>query len=157
MSNVKPIPPGFTTVTPSITLQDTAKAIEFYKKALGATEVMSMPGPDGRIMHAEIKIGDAHIMMNDEVMGVRSAQSLGGSPISFYLYVEDADAAFRRAIAAGGKQIVPVTDMFWGDRMGNFEDPFGHRWTIATHVKDVTPEEMKQGQDDFMKQMAGAK
>jgi len=157
MANVKPIPQGYTTVTPSITLKDTSKAIEFYKNALGATEKMRMPGPDGRIMHAEIQIGNSNIMMNDEVMGSRSAQTIGGSPVSFYLYVENADTAFQKAISAGGKQIMPVTDMFWGDRMGNFEDPFGHRWTIAMHVKDVTPEEMKRGQEEFMKQMAGAK
>jgi uncharacterized glyoxalase superfamily protein PhnB len=157
MASVKPIPQGYSTVTPSITLKDAPKAIEFYKKALGATEVMRMPGPDGKIMHAEIKIGDAHIMMNDEVMGSRSAQTIGGSPISFYLYVEDAEAAFQRAISAGGEQIMPVTEMFWGDRMGSFKDPFGYHWTIATRVKEVTPDEMKRGQAEFMKQMAAAR
>jgi uncharacterized glyoxalase superfamily protein PhnB len=96
-------------------------------------------------------------MMNDEVMGSRSAQTIGGSPVSFYLYVEKVDAAFQKAIAAGGKEIMPVTDMFWGDRMGSFEDPFGLRWTLASHVKDMTPDEMMKGQAEFMKQMAGAK
>ena len=124
MASAQPIPQGYTTVTPSITLNDAPKAIEFYKKALGATERMRMPGPDGKIMHAEIQIGNAIIMMNDE---------------------------------AGGKQLMPVTDMFWGDRMGYFEDPFGYTWNVATHVKDVTPEEMKKGQEEFMKQMAGAR
>jgi len=157
MSNVKPIPPGYTTATPSITLDDAPKAIEFYKKALGATERMRMLGSDGKIMHAEIQIGNSFIMMNDECMGQRSAKSIGASPISFYLYVEDADAAFKKAVSAGGKQIMPITDMFWGDRMGSFEDPFGIHWTIATHVKDVTPEEMKRGQEAFMKEMVGAK
>ena len=157
MANVKPIPQGYTTVTPSITVNDASKAIEFYKKALGATERMRMPDPEGRIMHAEVQVGNAIIMMNDEVMNQRSARSLGGSPISFYLYVEDVDAAFPKAISAGGKQIAPVTNMFWGDRMGHFEDPFGIQWTIATHIKDVTPEEMEAGREEFMKQMAGSR
>jgi uncharacterized glyoxalase superfamily protein PhnB len=157
MGNVKAIPQGYTTVTPSMTVKDAPKVIEFYKKAFGATERMRMPGPDGKIMHAEIQIGNSIIMMNDEVMGSRSAQTLGGCPISFYLYFDNADAAFQKAMAAGGKQFMPVTDMFWGDRMGTIEDPFGHKWTIAQHVKDVTPEDMKRGQEEFMKQMAGAK
>jgi uncharacterized glyoxalase superfamily protein PhnB len=157
MANVKPIPPGYTTVTPSITLSDAPKAIEFYKKALGATERMRMPGPDGKIMHAEIQVGNAIIMMNDECMGQRSAKSIGGSPVSFYLYFENADTAFQKAIAAGGKQIAPLTDMFWGDRMGCIEDPFGIQWTIATRMKEVAPEDLKRGQEEFMKQMAGAK
>lgn len=157
MANVKAIPQGYTTLTPSITVSDAPKAIEFYKKALGATERMRMEGPDKKILHAEIQIGTAILMLNDEVMGSRSAKSLGGSPAAFYLYVEDADAAFQRALAAGAKQIMPVTEMFWGDRLGHFEDPFGYQWDVATHVKDVTPEEMKKGQEQFMKQMAGAR
>jgi PhnB protein len=157
MANVKPIPQGYTTVTPSITLNDAAKAIEFYKKALGATERMRMTGPDGKIMHAEIQIGNALIMLNDECFGQRSPKSLGSSPASFYLYVEDSDAAFKKALAAGAKELMPLTDMFWGDRTGHFEDPFGYTWNVATHVKDVTPEEMKKGQAEFMKQMAGAR
>ena len=157
MASVKPIPPGYTTVTPSITFSDTPKAIEFYKKALGATERSRIPGPDGKIMHAEIQVGNSIIMMNDEVMGQRSAKSIGGTPISFYLYVEDTDAAFKKALAAGGKEVAPITDMFWGDRMGAFEDPFGIHWTIATRVKEVSRDEMVRGQEEFMKQMAGAK
>jgi uncharacterized glyoxalase superfamily protein PhnB len=156
MANVKAVPQGYTTVTPSITVKDAPKVIEFYKKAFGATERMRMPGPDGKIMHAEIQIGNSLIMMNDEVMGSRSAQTLGGSPVSFYIYVEDADAAFKKAIAAGAKEQYALTNMFWGDRMGSVEDPFGLKWTIAQHIKDVSPEEMKKGQADFMKQMAGA-
>ncbi len=156
MASAKAIPPGYTTVTPSMTVKDAPKVIEFYKKAFGATERMRMPGPDGKIMHAEIQIGNSIIMMNDEVMGSRSAQTVGGSPISFYVYVEDADAAFKKAIAAGAKQQYALTDMFWGDRMGTLEDPFGHKWTIAQHVKDVSPEEMKKGQEEFMKQMASS-
>jgi len=156
MANVKAIPPGYTNVTPSMTVKDAPKVIEFYKKAFDAKEHMRMPGPDGKIMHAEIQIGNAIIMMNDEVMGSRSAQTLGGSPISFYLYVEDANAAFKKAIAAGAKEQFPLTDMFWGDKMGTLEDPFGYKWTIAQHIKDVSPEEMKKGQEQFMKQMASA-
>ncbi len=156
MASVKAIPQGYTTVTPSMTVKDAPKVIDFYKKAFDAKEHMRMPGPDGKIMHAEIQIGNAIIMMNDEVMGSRSAQTLGGCPISFYVYVEDADAAFKKAIAAGAKQTYPITEMFWGDKMGTLEDPFGHKWTIAQHVKDVTPEQMKKGQEEFMKQMAGS-
>lgn len=158
MASVKPIPPGYTTITPSITVSDAARAIEFYKKAFGAVAKGRFDGPDGKIVHAEIQIGNAILMLNDEVMGMRSPQTLGGSPSSFYLYFEDADAAFKKAIAAGGKQITPMTDMFWGDRLGNFEDPFGYKWNVATHIKDVTPEEMKKGGEEFMKkQMAGAR
>ncbi len=156
MANVKAIPQGYTTVTPSMTVKDAPKVIEFYKKAFGAIEKARMPGPDGKIMHAEIQIGNSIIMMNDEIMGSRSAQTLGGSPISFYVYVENADEAFKKAIAAGAKQQFPLTHMFWGDRMGTLEDPFGYKWTIAQHVKDVSPEEMKKGSEEFMKQMAGA-
>lgn len=157
MATPNPIPQGYTTVTPSITLGDTRKALEFYKKVFGAEERMMMPGPDGKIMHAEVQIGSSVVMMNDECMGQRSAKSIGGSPISFYLYFEDADAIFQKAIAGGGKAIMPVTDMFWGDKMGKFEDPFGVEWTVATHVKDLTPEEIMKGQEEFMKQFAGAK
>jgi len=156
MPNVKAVPPGYTTVTPSITVKDAPKVIEFYKKAFGATECARMAGPDGKIVHAEIQIGTSIIMMNDEIMGSRSAQTIGGSPVSFYVYVEDADAAFKKAIAAGAKQQYELTNMFWGDRMGALEDPFGIKWTIAQHIKDVSPEQMKKGSEEFMKQMAGA-
>ena len=115
-------------------------------------------GPDRKIMHTEIQIGDASVMVNDEVMGCRSPHSYGGSPVTFYLYFEDADAAFKKAIAAGAKSLMPVTDMFWGDRMGNVEDPFGYRWNIATRTKEMTPEQIKKAGEEFMKkQMAGAR
>jgi uncharacterized glyoxalase superfamily protein PhnB len=158
MASVKPIPQGYTTVTPSITVSDAARAIEFYKKALGAKERDRFEGPDKRIMHAEIQIGTAIVMLHDEVMGMRSAKSYGGSPVAFYLYVENADSAFQKAISAGGKQVNPVTDTFWGDRMGGFEDPFGYKWTLATHIKDMTPQEIKKAGEEWMKkEMAGAK
>ena len=157
MANARPVPEGYTTVTPSITVSDTPKAIDFYKKALGATERGRFEGPDKKIMHAEIQVGTARIMLMDEVMGARSAQSFGGSPVTFYLYVENCDSAFKKAIEAGGKQIAPVSDMFWGDRMGQFEDPFGYRWTVATHKKDMTPEETKAAGEAWMKEMAGTR
>ena len=157
MAPTKPIPDGFTTVTPSLVMKDCKKAIDFYKKALGAQELMRMPGPDGKMMHAEIKVGNSHVMMNDEIMGSKSAETLGASPVTFYLYVEDADSSFKKAIAAGCKEIMPVADMFWGDRMGAVSDPFGYKWNFSTHIKDMTPEEMKRGQDEWMKQMAGAR
>ena len=158
MPSVNPIPKGYTTVTPSLVFKDGSKAIDYYKKAFGATERSRALGPDGKIMHAEIQIGSSIVMLSDELMGQRSPESIGGSPVSFYLYFDDADAAYKKAIAAGGaKEIMPVSEMFWGDRMGALKDPFGYTWNVASHVKDVTPEEMKKGQEEFMKQMAGAR
>jgi PhnB protein len=154
MTPVRPIPEGYSTVTPTITLRDTAKAIEYYKRAFGARERAIMRGPDGKVMHAEAQIGNSIIMFNDEVMGSRSAETQGGSPVSFYLYVESVDEAHKKAVAEGAESTMPPTDMFWGDRMSSIKDPFGLRWSFATHVKDVTPEEMKRGQEEFMKQMA---
>ena len=151
MANVKPIPQGYNTVTPSITSNDAARAIEFYKKALGATERMSMKGPEGKIMHAELQIGNSIVMLSDEVMNMRSAKALGGSPVSFYLYVEDCDEAFKRAISAGGKEIYPVHDEFWGDRVGGVEDPFGYKWSLATHTKDLSPSEIEKAAQEWMK------
>ena len=143
-STVKPIPEGYHTVTPYLIIKDAAKAIDFYKKAFGATELFRFPQPDGRIGHAELKIGDSPIMLADEFpeMGYRSPQSLGGSPVSILLYVDDVDTLFSKAVAAGGKLQRPVEDKFYGDRSGSLEDPFGHVWHIATHKEDVTPEEM---------------
>jgi len=155
MANVKAIPESYTSITPSITFRSSEKAIEFYKRAFGAKDRGGvMKGPDGKVVHAEIQIGSAIIMMNDEIMGSRSAETQGGSPISFYHYVENVDAAFKKAIAEGAKESYPVADMFWGDRMGALTDPFGIKWTLASHIKDVSPEEMKKGSDEFMKQMA---
>jgi len=146
MSKAKPIPKGYHTATPYLIIKGAAKAIEFYKKAFGAAEMTRMTQPDGRIGHAEIKIGDSLIMLADEFpeMGARSPQSLGGSPVSILLYVQDVDALTSQAITAGAKVVRPVKDQFYGDRSGSLEDPFGHQWHIATHVEDVPPEEMKK-------------
>jgi PhnB protein len=141
---VKPIPEGYHSVTPYLIINGASEAIEFYKKAFGATELFRMAQPNGKIGHAEIKIGDSPIMLADEVseMGHSGPQTLGGSPISILLYVEDVDAVFNRAIAEGAQQQRPVEDKFYGDRSGSLVDPFGHIWHIATHTEDVTPEEM---------------
>ncbi|GFO55733.1 glyoxalase [Geomonas sp. Red276] len=143
----KPIPEGFTTLTPTLVFKDTRKAINFYKEAFGAKERYSMPGPNGQgVMHAEIMIGNSIVMMNDEFpqQQVKSAESIGASPVNFYLYVDDVDASFARAIAAGGEQQMAVQEMFWGDRAGSFKDPFGYSWMLATHVKDLTAEEVAE-------------
>ena len=148
---VNPRPQGYHTVTPSIVVQEGAKALEFYRKAFGAEETVRMPGPDGNIMHAEFRIGDSVIMLSDEMpeMGAKSPKAYGGSPVKFYVYVEDVDAAWKRALDAGAKPVVPLQDMFWGDRLGCVEDPFGHAWNLAQHVADPTPEEMQKGQEAF--------
>lgn len=145
-SNVKPIPDGYHSVTPYLIVKGAAAAIEFYKKVFAAAEIMRMPGPDGKIGHAEIRIGDSAVMLADEHpdMGAKSPQTLGGSPVSLLVYVGDADAVVRQAIAAGAQLKEPVTDKFYGDRMGGLTDPFGHVWFVATHIEDVTPEEMKK-------------
>ncbi|MEW6221222.1 MAG: VOC family protein [Thermodesulfobacteriota bacterium] len=146
------IPEGFHTVTPMLVFKDARRAIEFYKKALGARERFSMPGPDGRgVMHAELAIGNSVIMMGEEHPGepCKSAETAGGSPVSFYVYVPDADAACRQAVAAGASSRMPVEDMFWGDRMGTVQDPFGYSWSLATHVKDPTEEELAAGAQAF--------
>jgi PhnB protein len=147
MSNKpKSIPDGYHNVTPYLIVNDAAAAIEFYKKAFGATELMRMPKPNGKIGHAEIKIGDSPIMLADEApeMGARSPRTFGGSPVSIFLYVDDVDTTFARAVDGGAKVQRPLADQFYGDRTGGVEDPFGHVWYIATHVKDVSPEEMKK-------------
>ncbi len=141
---VKPIPEGYHSVTPYLIIKGASAAIDFYKKAFGATELFRMPDPSGKgVAHAEIKIGDSPIMLADEQPQIyRSPQSLGGTPVSLMLYVEDVDTVFPRAVAAGAKVVKPVQDQFYGDRSGTLHDPFGHLWTIATHKKDVSPEEM---------------
>jgi len=153
-----PVPQGFHTVTPHLILNNASQAIDWYKKALGAEEVSRALGPDGKVMHAELRIGNSLIMLNDEMGGGKSAKALGGSPISLWVYVEDCDAMFKRALAAGG-QVPPgpmgqMQDQFWGDRSGTFSDPFGYSWTIATRKEDLAPDEMKQRMDSFMKEFA---
>ena len=154
----KPIPEGYHAVTPSLTLKNSQKAIEFYKKAFNTKVLEVLPSPDGaRTMHATIKIGDSILMMGDEMPNPncsKSAETLGSSPISFYLYVPNADAAFNQAVAAGGKATMPVADMFWGDRCGTLKDPFGYSWMIATHRQDLTNDEIQKGAEAFFAQMA---
>jgi PhnB protein len=141
---VRPVPEGYHTATPYLIIGGAAQAIEFYTRVFGATELFRMPGPGGRIGHAEIKIGDSVIMLADEVldMGYRSPRSIGGSAVSLLLYVDDVDMVFRRALEAGALAQRPVANQFYGDRSGTLEDPFGHVWTIATHIEDVSPEEI---------------
>jgi PhnB protein len=146
MATVDPIPRGFNTLTPCLVVDDATRAIDFYKKALAAEEVERLTGPDGKtIMHATLRIGDSMLMLGNECpqMGAKSPKTLGATPIGMYVYVRDADAAFNRAIAAGGKVKTQLTDMFWGDRMGTIVDPFGHEWSIATHKKDLTHDQIK--------------
>jgi len=142
----KAIPDGMHTVTPHLICANASAAIEFYKKAFNASETSRLPGPGGRLMHASLRIGDSTVMLVDEMPehGALGPKSLKGSPVAIHLYVEDADATAAQAVAAGAKTIMPVTDMFWGDRYGQIEDPFGHRWSVATHVRDVTPAELEQ-------------
>jgi PhnB protein len=151
------VPEGYHTVTPSLTLDNAAKAIEWYKQALGAEEIDRAVGPDGKIMHAELRVGDSRIMLNDAMMGFKGPQAMGGSPASLWVYVEDCDGLFNRAVEAGG-QVLPgmgeMADQFWGDRCGSFTDPFGYRWSIATHKEDLTKQELQQRQAEFMKKFA---
>jgi len=143
---VKPIPDGYHAVTPYLIVNGAARALEYYKEAFGATELMRMSEPSGRIGHAEIRIGDSVVMLADEhpEMGHRGPRSLGGTSISILLYVADVDQVFERAVRAGGKAQRALANQFYGDRMGAIEDPFGHVWNVATHIEDVSPEEMKR-------------
>jgi PhnB protein len=152
---VKAVPEGYTTVTPYLFCKGAAAAIDYYKKAFGATEVVRMGGPDGQIGHAEIKIGDSMIMLADEFpdMKALSPATIGGTPVLILLYVNDVNATFKRALAAGGKQLQPLEDKFYGDRSGTLIDPFGHMWTVATHTEDVPPEEMQRREEAYRKKM----
>ena len=152
----RPIPEGFRTVTAQLTLDDAAAAIEWYKRAFGAQEVSRSLGPDGKIMHADITIGDSHIMLNDAMMGMKGPKGYGGSPASFWLYVEDSEALFTRAIAAGATEQVPMGDQFWGDRAGALGDPAGFSWWIATRKEDLKTEEIRARAEEMFKKMAGA-
>jgi PhnB protein len=149
----KPVPEGYRTATPYLIVKGAAEAIEFYKRAFGATEMLRMADPQGKVGHAEIKIGDSVIMLADEhpAMGYRGPRSLGGSSVSILLYLEDVDGVFERAVKAGAKAQRPVVNQFYGDRSGTLEDPFGHVWTVATHVEDVPPEELQRRAQAAMK------
>ena len=155
--SVKPIPDEYHTVTPYLYVHDSAAAIAFYVTAFGATEVMRVPGPGGSVMHAEIQIGTSRVMMADEnpEWGNKSPRTLGGTSAGYCLYVEDVDAVFARAVAAGATVKRPVADQFYGDRSGTVTDPFGHMWTISTHTEDVAPEEMRARMDAMMKGQPG--
>ena len=143
---VEPIPEGYPRVTPYLIVGGASAAIDFYCSVLGATERMRMAGPDGKVGHAELEIGDSVVMLADEhpEMDAHGPRSVGGTPVSLHVYVEDSDRVFERAIEAGAKELQPVEDKFYGDRSGSFEDPFGHRWHVATHVEDVPPDEMSK-------------
>jgi len=157
---VKPIPEGYHSITACMTVKGAGKAIDFYKQAFGAEELLRVPGPDGLgVMHAELKIGDSRYFIADGMkeMGNRSPETLGGSPSGIYLYVGDADAAFRKAVDAGAIVKEPLRDMFWGDRCGTVRDPFGYDWTVATHKEDVPPSEMKQRMEEWLKDMKSGK
>lgn len=153
----KAIPDGYATVTPYLIVRDGAKALDFYKRAFAATELYRLAAPDGKVLHAEMQIGNSRIMMAEEVpqMGARSPQALGGSPVSILLYVEGVDARVQQANAAGAKVVRPLQDQFYGDRSATLEDPFGHVWTIATHIEDVPPAEIQKRAEAMMKQRKG--
>jgi PhnB protein len=154
-AKAQPIPQGYHSVTPYLTVKDAAKAIDFYQRAFGAKEVMRMNGPEGKITHAELKIGDSMIMLADEMPGnnAKSPQSLSGTTVGIFLYTDDVDHVFRQAVSAGAKVEMPLDDMFWGDRYGKVNDPFGHSWSLATHKEDVAPEEMKKRAKEAMAKM----
>jgi uncharacterized glyoxalase superfamily protein PhnB len=156
---VSPIPPGCHTVTPHLIVRNAAQAIDFYRRAFGAKEIHRVPGPGGKLMHAQIQIVDSPIFLAEEMpeWGSRSPLSLGGSGTTIHLYVEDADAVFEQAVAAGAQVKMPLADQFWGDRFGKLSDPYGHDWSVATHIKDLSPAEMQKGQQEAMAQMASAK
>ena len=156
MAQVKPIPQGYSTVVPYVSVEGASDAIAFYKKAFGAEELMRMNGPDGAIMHAEIKIGDSPIMLGEESkeMNALSPQSVGGTGGGVHLYVRDVDALVAKAVAAGAKLAMPVADMFWGDRYGKLTDPFGHEWSVGTHKEDLTPKETQERANKFFAEWA---
>jgi PhnB protein len=156
-AKVRPIPEGYHAITPALTCRDAARAIDFYKEALGAKEHMRMAGPGGRVMHAELQIGDSRFMIADEFPGMSAAPNPTALQSSYlFVYTENVDAAFNRAVKAGAHADMPPSDMFWGDRYGKLTDPFGHQWGLATHIEDVAPEEMKRRSEEWTKQMAKA-
>jgi PhnB protein len=156
-NSVRAIPEGYHSISPALTCKNAASAIDFYKSVFGATEIMRMPGPGGMIMHAELRIGDSVIFINDEIPGMAKApDGTSLNPVYLFLYTEDVDAVFQRAVAANSKVTMPVANQFWGDRYGKFNDPFGHTWGVATHVEDVAPADMKRRQAEWAASMAKA-
>jgi PhnB protein len=154
---VRPIPEGYHSITPQLTCRDAARAIDFYKNVLGAREIMRMQSPGGKVMHAELQLGDSRFMLNDEMPGMSMAPSPSPmQPTSLFVYTEDVDTLYNRALKAGAKENMAPSNMFWGDRFGKFTDPFGHQWGVATHVEDVAPDEMKRRSEEMTKQMAKA-
>jgi PhnB protein len=153
-SSVRPVPEGYHSVTPYLAVDGAGEAIEFYKKAFGASEIMRMAAPGGKVGHGEIEIGGSRIMVADEYpdMGFRSPKAYGGTPVTLHLYVEDVDAVARQAVAAGARELRPVKDQFYGDRSGTFEDPYGHVWHISTHKEDLPADELRRRADEAMKQ-----
>ena len=153
---VQPVPRGYHSVTPYLIVREGARAIEFYKRAFGAIELMRMDAPGGKIGHAEVKIGDSPVMLADEhpEWDSKSPQTIGGSPVQLMIYVDDCDTVFKRALAEGATEVRPLKDQFYGDRSGSLIDPFGHCWTVATHTEDVSPEEMERRAEEALKQMA---
>jgi PhnB protein len=152
MANVQAVPKGHHTVTPSLVVNKAAEAIDFYKKAFGATEVSRFTGPDGKIMHAEVQIGDSRVMLMDEMPehGGRGPRALGGTPVGLFVYMNDVDRLWKQATGAGAKQIEPLVNQFWGDRSGCIEDPYGHRWWLSQHVEDLSDEELgKRAKEAF--------
>jgi PhnB protein len=152
--NVKPVPEGFRTVTPHLMVQDVAQAIDFYQRAFGAKEIVRMNGPQGKVTHAQLTIGDSNIFLGPapSIGNLRSPESLGGSTVSIFLYLDNVDSIFNQAVSAGAQATQPLADMFWGDRYGVLADPFGHSWSLATHIEDVAPEEMgKRAQEAMAK------
>jgi PhnB protein len=159
-TNVEPVPEGYHTVTPHLVLNECARAIDFYEQAFGAQEVFRMPGPDGKVAHAEIRIGDSVVMLSDEMppmpnqpITFKSPKAVGAATGGLFLYVQDVDSAFDRAVKAGCTVRMPVADMFWGDRYGQLVDPFGHGWALATHKEDLTPEQIQTRQEEFFAKM----
>lgn len=154
-NKVPPVPKGYHSVTPYLIVNDAKAAIHFYERAFGAKEIMRMDGPNGKIGHAELKIGDSVIMLSDDMPGgwARSPKSLGGSTVGIFLYVDDVDSVFKQAVSEGAKTETPLADQFWGDRYGKLTDPFGHSWSLATHKEDVSPEEMKKRTREAMAKM----
>jgi len=155
MPEVKAVPPGFHTLTPHLTVRDADKALEFYKNALGAEVLHVARMPNGKVMHAALQIGDSMLMLNDEApeFGALSPLSTGGTGVTIHIYTDNVDAAFNRAVSAGAEVKMPLMDQFWGDRYGIVADPFGHKWSRAAHVKDMSPEEMQRAQDETMAAM----